>query len=427
MRILIKQAKLIDKNSKHHNKVVDVFITDGVVSKIESAIKSEADHVIDARGHILSAGFFDLHVNFREPGFEHKETLHSGCKAAAAGGFTGVLQMPSTDPPIQSKSEIELIRSKTKQELVDVYVSGALSKDLHGADLSEMFDMSSSGAVSFTDDKRSVQDAGLMLRALQYVKAFNGLIMSFPNDHHLSNHGQMNEGNANIGLGIKGIPAIAEETMIARDLKLAEYAESGIHFSTISTKGSVDLIRKAKAKGLKITCDVAAVNLLLNDSSLEEFDTNLKLMPPLRTAEDIAAIIEGLKDGTIDAICSDHQPEDVENKKKEFDLAAFGAEGVETAFSAALTALQKHLGIEQIIEKFTTSPRNILRLSQSGFEEGQHANFTLIDPSEEWMVMDEHILSHSKNNPLIGRKLIGRVKAVMNKGMFVSYEPALST
>jgi dihydroorotase len=416
MKILIRQAKIIDGQSPHHDKERDVLIENGIIKTISEKIAASADKEIDGKNHILTNGFFDLHVNFREPGFEHKEDLKSGCKAAMAGGFTGVLQMPSTNPPVQSKSEIELIRTKTKDELVDVYVAGALSATLEGNDLSEMYDMFLNGARCFTDDKHSVQDSGLMLRALLYAKNFHGLIMSFPNDKFICGKGQMNEGVTSTALGLKGIPSLAEEVMIARDLMLCEYAETGIHFSTISTKGSVDLIRKAKAKGMKVTCDMAAHYLLLDDSHLEEFDTNFKTSPPLRTKEDIKALKEGLKDGTIDAICSDHSPEDIENKKKEFDLAAFGVEGLETAFAAAFTALKDVLTIEQIIEKITIAPRKILSIAVPKIDVGEVANLTLFNPTEEWTVITQNIFSKSKNNPFLGMKLTGKVKAVVNKG-----------
>ncbi|MEO8087194.1 MAG: dihydroorotase [Bacteroidota bacterium] len=418
MKLIIRQATIIDQESAFNKKTCDVLVSDGIIKKIAGKITEACDQEIDGKNCFLSPGFFDLHVNFREPGFEYKEDLQSGCKAAMAGGFTGVLQMPSTFPVMQNRSGIELIRNKTKEGLVDVEVSGALSVDLEGSDMTEMFDMHQSGAVCFTDDKKSVEDAGMMVRALLYAKNFNGLIMSFANDKSLSGKGQMNEGIISTQLGLKGMPALAEELMIARDLMLCEYAESKIHFSTVSTKGAVELIRNAKAKGLKVTCDVAAHHLLLNDSNLEEFDTRFKIKPPLRTDADIAALKNGLKDGTIDAICSDHSPEDIENKQKEFDHAAFGAEGLETAFAAAYTALKDILTTEQLVEKLSTSPRKILGLSAMKISEGEKANFTLFTLAEEWTVSVSDIHSKSKNNPFIGRKLQGKIKAALNNGQF---------
>ncbi len=414
MNLIIRQAKVIDKQSAFHNKICDVLVIDGLIQKIADHISEKAEQEIDGSNCFLSPGFFDLHVNFCESGFEFKEDLQSGCKAAMAGGFTGVLQMPSTFPVIQNRSSVELISNKTSNELLDVKVAGALSVDMAGIDMTEMFDMHKSGAVCFTDDKKSIQDAGLMLRALHYSKNFESIIMSFPNDKYISGNGQMNEGNVSTQLGLKGIPALAEELMVARDLMLCEYADARIHFSTISTKGSVELIRSAKAKGLKVTCDVAAHHLLLNDSCLEEFDTRYKIKPPLRTYDDIAALKSGLKDRTIDAICSDHIPQDIENKQKEFDLASFGAGGIETAFSAACTALKDVLTVEEIIEKFTAGPRRIISLPLLIIAEGEVANLTLFNTTDQWTVSTSDLKSKSKNNPFIGKTLSGKIKAVLN-------------
>lgn len=418
MNLIIRQSKICDQQSVFHNMTCDVLVSDGIIKKISEKISEKADQEIDGKNCMLAPGFFDLHVNFREPGFEYKEDIQSGCNAAIAGGFTGVLQMPSTFPVIQSRAGVELARNKTIALPVDLEVAGALSADMEGKDLTEMYDMHKSGALSFTDDKKAVQDAGLMMRALLYTKNFNGLIMSFPNDRSISGKGQMNEGVVSTQLGLKGIPAIAEELMIARDLKLCEYTDSKIHFSTISTSGAVDLIRKAKASGLKVTCDVAGHHLLLNDSCLEEFDSRFKVKPPLRTESDITALKNGLKDGTIDAICSDHSPEDIENKQKEFDHAAFGAEGLETAFSAAYTSLKDILTPEQLFEKFSSGPRKVISLPSIRIAEGEKANFTLVDLSDQWTVSESDIRSKSKNNPFIGKKLLGKVKAVVNKGLY---------
>jgi len=289
---------------------------------------------------------------------------------------------------------------------------------MEGNDMTEMYDMHKSGVICFSDHKKAVQDAGMMLRSLLYAKTFNGLVMSFPDDKSLSGKGQMNEGPASTQLGLKGIPALAEELMVARDLMLCEYAEGRIHFSTISTRGSVDLIRKAKKSGLKVTCDVAAHHLLLDETSLEDFDTRFKIKPPLRSKDDINALKEGLKDGTIDAICSDHIPEDIENKQKEFDLAAFGAEALETAFAAANTALKDSMKIEAIIEKFTSGPEKIISLSRQKIAEGEKANLVLFNPEEKWTVKETDIKSKSKNNPFVGMELTGKVKTVINKRKF---------
>jgi dihydroorotase len=418
MKVLIKQAKIIDGSSPHNGKVKDVLIEDGIIKTIADSISEKADKTIEGKGNCLSIGWFDLHVNFCEPGHEYKEDLLSGCRAAMAGGFTEVLCMPSTYPPIQSKSEIEMIRTKTRDELVSVHAAGVLSVNLEGKDLSEMYDMHSSGALAFTDDKKAVQDSGLMLRALMYAKNFNGLVMSFADDKYVSAKGQVNESVSATHLGLKGIPSLAEELMLNRDIFLNEYAGGKIHFSSVSTAKSVDLIRNAKAKGLKVTCDVAAHNILLDDTALAEFDTNYKVKPPLRSKDDIKAIIEGLKDGTIDSISSDHTPEDVENKKKEFDLASFGMIGLETAYAVANTALGKTMTADKLVEKFAFAPRKILGIATPVLKEGEKANLTLFNPDEEWTVEEKHLLSKSKNSPFVGMKLKGRVKGVFNKGKY---------
>jgi dihydroorotase len=418
MKILIKQVKIIDQASAHHNKILDVLIEDGIIKTTANRINESADKIIEGKGHCLSIGWFDLHVNFREPGHEYKEDLLSGCRAAMAGGFTEVLCMPSTFPPIQSKSEIEMIRTKTRDELVNVHVAGVLSLNREGKDLSEMYDMHTSGALAFTDDKKAVQDSGLMLRALMYAKNFNGLILSYADDKYLSAKGQMNESISSTHLGLKGIPSLAEELMLNRDIFLNEYADGRIHFSSISSAKSVQIIRNAKASGIKLTCDVAAYNILLDDSALSRFDTNFKVKPPLRTKEDINAIIEGLVDGTIDSISSDHSPEDIENKRKEFDLAAFGMIGLETAYAVANTALQKIMESDKLVDKFAVGPRKILGLRVPVVKEGEKANLTLFNPEEEWTVENKDLQSKSKNTPFVGMKLRGRVKGVFNNGKF---------
>jgi dihydroorotase len=420
MKLLINQVTILDRSSAHHGKVCDVLIEDGVIKKIAGggSISEKAEKIFDGNGKHLSIGWFDLHVNFREPGFEYKEDLISGCAAATAGGFTGVLCMPSTNPSIQSKSEIELIRNKTKNEVTDVYSAGVLSVNRQGKDLAELYDMSNAGALAFTDDKESVQDGGLMLRALLYTKNFNGLVLSCCDDKKISHNGQMNEGAISTQLGLKAMPALAEDLMINRDLFLAEYAESRIHFSTISSARTVDMIREAKKKGLKVTCDVAAHQLLLDDSVLTGFNTNYKVNPPLRSKEDIEALKNGLHDGTIDAICSDHSPEDIENKKKEFDHAAFGIIGLETAFAVANTAAHNKIAIENLIDKFTVGPRKILSLPVPTIKDGAAANLTLFDSSADWTVEEDHIKSKSRNTPFIGMKLCGKAVAVFNKGKF---------
>lgn len=418
MNVLIKEVTLIDPGSPASGSVHDVLISEGMIAKIALAgtLRESTGKTLDGKGKYLSPGWFDLHVNFREPGFEYKEDLQSGCRAAMQGGFTGVLMMPSTYPPVHSKSQVEFIRTRTQNELVDVFPAGTVSHNQEGKDLSEMYDMHCSGALAFTDDKKSIQDSGLMTRAMHYVQNFNGRLLVYAEDKAISAKGQMNEGISSTMLGLKGIPSVAEEVMINRDLYLAEYTGTPVHFSTISTRPAVELIRAARKKGLKVTADVSVMHLSYDDSVLQEFDTVYKIKPPLRTSDDIRALVEGLKDGTIDAICSDHIPEDPENKIKEFDLASFGAAGIETAFAAAHTALQKFIPLERLIHKFTSGPRSILGLPNPLVKEGETANLTFFDAHKVWTVRESDLKSKSRNNPFLGKELTGKALAVFNNG-----------
>jgi len=421
MKILARSAKIVDPSSKHNGTVADIFIEDGIIkqSAKPGSIKEKADKIIEQDGLHVSPGWFDMRVNFREPGFEYKEDLTSGCSAAASGGFTGVLAMPSTFPPVHTKSGVEFIRNKTKSLPVDVFVAGTLSHNLEGEHLSEMFDMFSSGAVAFTDDKKPVHDAGLMLRAMLYSKNFGALIISFPSETSLTVNGKMNEGITGTMLGLKMMPSIAEEIMVTRDLYLTEYVGTKIHFATLSAKRSVELIREARKKKIPVTAEAAAHQLMLDDTSLTGFDSNYKVMPPLRNKEDREALIAGLKDGTIDVICSDHSPEDIESKQREFDHAAFGIIGLETSYAVANTALKNILTTEEIIQKISINPRKILNIPVPSIEEKQNANLTFFNPALKWTFTEAHIRSRSKNTPFVGKEFTGKAIAIISKGYFV--------
>lgn len=421
MKILIRSAVIVDPSSKHNGNKSDILIEGGIVKQIAKpgSIKEKADKIIEHSGLHVSPGWFDMRVNFREPGFEYKEDLISGCQAAAAGGFTGVLVMPSTHPPVHTKSEVEFIRNKTQGQPVDVFVAGTLSHNHEGEHLSEMFDMFSSGAVAFTDDKKPVQDAGLMLRALMYAKNFGGLVISFAHEASIAANGKVNESVTATKLGLKMMPSVAEEIQLTRDLYLTGYAETKIHFGPLSAVHSIDLLREARKKKVSATAEVAAHQLVLDETQLTDFDTNYKVMPPLRSDADRKALINGLKDGTIDVISSDHSPEDIENKQREFDYAAFGIIGLQTAYAVANTALKKVLSTEEIINKISINPRRILNIPIPSIKENQPANLTLFNPDEQWTLKETDIKSRSKNTPFIGKKFTGKAVGIINKGQMV--------
>jgi dihydroorotase len=410
MNLLIKSATISDPGSPFNQQVVDVLIEKGYITKIAPTITSDHE-TFDAKGKYLAPGFFDLNCNIGELGLETKEDLHTGTQAAAAGGFTGVALMPNTQPPIHSKAEIEYLMNRAKNNLVDFYPLGAISHKREGKDLAEMYDMYQSGAKAFTDGNRPVQDAGLMERALLYTKGFDALVLSYPEDTAIAGKAKVHEGEVSTLLGMKGIPSLAEELMVARDLYLAEYTESKIHFSTISTERSVDLIREAKKKGLRVTCDVAVHHLLLTDEALMGFDSQYKVKPPLRTQKDVEALLKGLKDGTVDAVVSQHTPHEVEFKNVEFEVAEFGMISLQTAFA---TALEAGLSLDTIVEKMAVNPRKILNVDVPVIAEGQEANLVVLDKDAEWIYDKFNNKSKSYNSPFIGKKLKGSVLLTYN-------------
>jgi dihydroorotase len=419
MNILIKQATVIDSTSQYNGRVVDILIEKGVITQIKKTITPEKGvKTIEAEGMHVSAGWLDMQVNFCDPGYEHKETLSNGLKSAAKGGFTSVCLMSGTNPPLHNKAQIEYLANRAKDNLVEVLPIGTLSHNQEGKDLSEMYDMKLSGAVAFSDYKKSTKDAGLILRALQYSQNINSFIITHCDDKTISHDGLVNEGVTSTKLGLKGIPALAEEIMLQRNIQILEYTGGKMHIPTISTKGSVELIKKAKAKKLNITCGVAAYNLLLDDCELEGFDTNYKVNPPLRTKEDIDALKKGIADGTIDVIVSDHNPQDIESKDLEFDLADDGMVGLESCFGVVNTALGSKLSLEIIIDTLTKNPRTILGLDSVSIKEGVEANLTLFNPTRKYVFGKSHIVSSNKNSGFIGKELKGVVIAVVNNNQY---------
>ena len=414
MNILIKSAHIINPHSSHNGKVMDVLVENGIITSIKNKISPPAKcKIIESKNLHLSAGWFDMQVTFCDPGYEYKEDLSSGVKAAVAGGFSGVALVSSTNPAIQTKSDIQYIKNKTKGAIVDVYPTGSLSVNQKGVDITEMYDMHLAGAIAFSDDKKPVENAGLLTRSLLYAQNFDGLIMTHCDEKTISQGGKMNEGVTSVELGLKGIPALAEELMISRNIFIAEYTNAPLHILNVSTEKSVALIKQAKAKGLKITASVNAYNIALDESVLKEFDSNYKLNPPLRSKKDIKALLKGIEDKTIDVITSDHRPQDIESKDIEFDEASNGMIGLETCF-AIINSSKDHVKLERIIETLTTNPRTILKLQQPKIEEGEQANITLFDPETEWVLEKKNIISKSANTPLIGTKFKGKVIGVIN-------------
>ncbi|WP_353195969.1 dihydroorotase [Parapedobacter defluvii] len=417
--LLIKSARIFFPNTPFHGKELDVLVKKGVITKIAGQIKEDVTNldVFDAKGQYLVPGFFDMNVNFGEPGLETKEDIVSGCAAALAGGVTGVAVHPNTHPPVHSRSEVALIVNRSRPLPVDVHPIGTISKKRQGEELAELYDMKLTGAIAFCDGDKPVQQAGLMSRALLYSKGFDGLIISCPEDASVAAGGKMNEGVTSTYLGMKGNPNLAEALMVARDLYLAEYNDAPIHFTTISTAESVELIRKAKAKGIKVTCDVAAHHLVMTDDLISGFDSNYKVSPPLRTQTDIRALRKGLKDGTIDAIVSQHTPHEIEYKNVEYQIAAEGIIGLQTLLPLAL---QAGLTVDQLVDKLAMGPRRVLGIPLPEFQEQALANFILLDTELKWQFDSQTNRSKSSNSPLMGKELKGKVTLAVNKRQIIN-------
>lgn len=418
MDVLIKSVKIIDKESTYHKKEVDLLVSNGIIKKIGKVGTSSAIKTIDAEGMILSAGWFDMRSNFCDPGLEHKEDLFSGMEVAAVGGFTGVALLPNTKPILQTKNDIKYVYSRVEGNVVDVYPMGAVTIDVDGEDFTEMIDLHEAGAIAFTDGEQPIWQSDILLRSLQYLKKFNGLLINKPEDKRLNLFGQMNEGVNSTVLGMKGMPKLGEELMVDQDIALLEYAGGRLHLSQLSTAESIEKVRKAKKKGLNITCDVAAFQPLFDDSYLSSFDTNFKVNPPFREKRDNDAIVKGLNDGTIDVIVSSHTPHDEESKKLEFDLADFGIISLQTVV-ANVVELSKKVDMEKLIEKLTSAPRKLLGMKQTKIEEGATANLTLFAPEVEWTFDASTNKSKSIFSPYFGKKLKGKVVAVFNNGQLV--------
>lgn len=405
MKVLLKSALIYDPTSPHHGKKRDLLLQGNRLLSIAPEIQDSKANTINGKGLIVSRGWTDLAARSGEPGSEYKEDLKSLKNAARRGGYTRVALLPSTFPVADNKSAVRFIKehSESGLELIPI---GALSQKLEGKQLAEMFDMQQVGARAFSDDRGNI-GTELMCRALEYSRNLNSVVMVLPWDRGLNGNGQMHEGPVSVSLGMKGIPNQAEEIRVQRDIELLRYCGGRLHFMLISTARSVELIRKAKRDGLQVTCGVAAHQLLFSDEHLTSFDSNYKVIPPLRSKEERKALIAGLKDGTIDVIVSDHCPEDVEHKVREFEDANFGISSIESTFCTAFTALEKHMTTEEIIEKFTTGPERALGLSCHSVGEGAH--ISIFNPESNTEFIAATWLSKSKNSPVIGMSLRGAV------------------
>jgi dihydroorotase len=421
MNLFLKHCRLIDP-AAGVDDVRDIHIVDGRIEKMGTRLTPPSGATVhDLKGIVAAPGFIDMHVHLREPGFEHKETILTGVSAAAAGGFTAVCCMPNTHPPIDDESVVRYIQSKARAAmggLVDVHPVAAVTVGRKGEHLAPLAELSDAGAVAFTDDGDPVHDAEVMRRALEYAAMFGKPVIQHAQDGPLSKGGVMNEGFVATSLGLWGMPHIAEEIMVSRDIALTQYTGGQYHVAHMSTAGSLELVRQAKRSGLHVTCEVTPHHFTLTDEAVRSYDTNTKMSPPLRTAADVQAMREGLRDGTIDVIATDHAPHSFDEKQVEYQTAPFGIVGLETAIGLAVTGLLQTglLSLAQLIEKFSVNPRRILHLPEIRIREGEMANLTLFDPAVEWTVDPRLFKSKSKNTPFGGYKLIGKAIGVINNG-----------
>lgn len=415
MSILLKSATILNPGSPFHNQKLNIFISDSGLIKSIGKAETKATKVIESKNLVVSMGWFDMRANFNDPGYEHKEDLTSGLKTAAAGGFTGVALLPNTNPCIETKNDVGYLMSKNQNSITQIFPLGAVTKGCKGEDFTEILDMHTAGAVAFTDGENPIWNTDILLKSLQYLQKFDGLLMNRPEDAYLTSFGAMNEGITSTMLGLKGMPGLAEEIMVDRDIELLKYAGGRIHFSNISTGHALRQIARAKKRGLNVTCDVAAHNLVYDDSVLSDYDTNYKVNPPLRNKRDIAALEKALNSMDIDVIVSAHSPQDEESKKLEFDLADFGMLGLQTFFPMVLQKLDG-MDISTLLEKFTVNPRTILKLPIPKIEEGEIANLTFFDPDISWKYGSKSNFSKSSNSPMLGQTLTGKVLGVVNNG-----------
>lgn len=408
MTVLIKNARVIDPTSTLHNSIQDIYIEAGVISHIGGRKDISADTVVEADDLHVSPGWVDIFSNFCDPGFEFKETLESGSYAAAAGGFTDVFVIPNTKPVVDNKSQVEYITRTSSNLAARVHALGAITKNTDGKELAEMYDMRNSGAVAFTDGLNPVQSAGMLLKALQYVKAFDGVIIQIPDDKSVGANGLVHEGIVSTRLGLAGKPMMAEELLVARDIKLTRYTESRLHFTGVTSPRSLEYIRRAKEAGLHVTCSVTPYHLFFTDANLDTYDTNFKVYPPLRSANEQAALRDAIRDGTIDCIATHHMPHEYDSKVLEFEYARNGMIGLETCYAALKTSMPD-VPDEKWVALLSGNPRKIFGLTESTVAKAQPANLTLFSPSLTSAIDKNYFYSKSSNSAFTGNTLRGKV------------------
>jgi dihydroorotase len=417
--ILIKNGRVIDP-SQEIDAQADVLILDGKVAELKKGVSKEGVPVLDALGFIVAPGFIDMHVHLREPGFEHKENIETGTRAAAYGGITSVACMPNTNPAIDNSGIVDLIHQRAEEVgSTNVFVIGALTPGMAEKDISNIGELTEAGVVAVSDDGHPIQNNYIMRRCMEYTRMFDIVVISHPEDKNLSADGQMHEGFYSTKFGLKGMPASAEEIIVSRNIILSEQTGTPIHIAHISTVGSVRMVREAKARGLKITAEATPHHFTLTDSCLATYDTNLKMNPPLRSEADVAAIKEGLKDGTIDCIATDHAPHQTSEKEVEFNYAPFGIIGLETAISLSLDSLYhgKVMPLDMLVAKWTVNPAKILRLKNKGsLKKGMDGDVTIFSPDVEVTVDSAKFQSKSRNTPFNGWKFKGAPKTAVVRG-----------
>ena len=404
MSILIKSAKIFDANSKFNGKILDILIINGKIVEIGKRIsESKSKKIINEKNLCISVGWLDTSVCFGEPGLEEREILSNGAKTAALSGFTDVILNAETDPNLDTKADINYITSKSSEFIINIHPTGCLTKEAKSEKLADLFEMHKSGAIGFYDFKKPLNNPNLLKIALQYVQGFDGLIFSFPFEKSICYDGQIHEGLISTNYGLEGIPALSEEIMLERDLKILEYTGGKMHVPCISTKESVELIKEAKKNNINVTCSVSINNLFFNDEKLKNFDTRFKVLPPIRSEVHRKALLKGLDDGIIDFVTSDHTPIDIDNKKTDFVNSLFGSTGLESFFGA----LNSLFSTEKSIDILTKN-KNIFGIAENKIEEGEVANLTLFDPNYKYTFTKEHITSKSKNSCFINSDLTGK-------------------